>query len=178
MREAPAFAGSTGSRPRSNGPRKPKPSASRSGRAVSLVSRAFARPGVTIAGAAFAGVMTVIVANAILFQKGHHPSPLFGPSHVAKALGAPAPAPVQATLPAPQPPEPLPMANSDPATPTAPLQPSKPPLSAVKVKTSSVHAAHHSRSDPIGHLLNLRSGEAGTTKSKQTRSPPFHKSPA
>lgn len=181
MREAPAFAGQTGSRARSNGVRKRKPSAPRSGRAASLVSRAFARPGVTIAGAAFAAVMTVIVANAILFQKGHHPSPLFGASHTAKAPAS-VPPPVQATVAVPPPAASAapvtaspPAASSpvstraEPVAPPAPLQLSR-PSPAVKAKQGNVQAARRTHADPIGQLIDSHSGGAASTNPPKNRS--------
>ncbi|MDX7953630.1 hypothetical protein P7D22_20920, partial [Lichenihabitans sp. Uapishka_5] len=62
--------------------RKGKATAARPVAKPTLIGRVFARPGMIVAGASFAAVMTGIVANALVLQRGHHPSPLFSPPAV------------------------------------------------------------------------------------------------
>lgn len=86
--------------------RKPsRAAATRAGARPTVLGRVFARPGMIVAGATFAAVMTGIVANALLFQKGHHPSPLFSP--VPAEATAPTPMLAPQAL-APQPAVPAP----------------------------------------------------------------------
>ena len=78
----------------------PAPNPARKGReslAAHVMRRLFSRPARTIAGATLAAVLTGIVVNALVLQKGRRP-----PSPIAAARPAAAPAPVAAT-PAPPP---------------------------------------------------------------------------
>jgi hypothetical protein len=80
-----------------------------------LIGQLVARPATTIAGAAFAALMTGIVLNALLLQNTRHPAPLFtaappkaeaAPPRARLAVTAvptvPAPAPPQAVEPPPE----------------------------------------------------------------------------
>ena len=73
--------------------RKGKAAPARKSARPTVLGRVFARPGVIVAGASFAAVMTGIVANALILQKGHHPSPLFSPAATETAQPAPVPLP-------------------------------------------------------------------------------------
>lgn len=167
MREAPALAGVTGPRSRPAAPRRPKPPANAGWRS-SLVGRAFARPGVTVAGAVFAALMTGIVVNAVFFQNGHRPTPLFGsarhvetkppvaptPPAVAKLTAdtaAPPVAPAVSAVPAPAS---APIAVSLPAPATAAARPQSGPKPPTHAKTSPPHA----HSDSIARLLGTLGG--------------------
>lgn len=167
MREAPALAGVTDGRPRSSGPRRPKAAAPKRSSPPSLVRRAFARPGVTIAGAVFAALMAGVVANAILFQKGHHPAPIFngghrtpiepGPVEVAPTPLQPAPsmAPVAAP-PIPADPAPV-VAEPTAAVPAAASPRTAKPAAPVHKSTSAPH-----RTDSIARLIGTLSGSQST----------------
>ena len=102
-----------------------------------------------MAGAVFAAVMTGIVTNAVLFQKGHHPAPLLGPSSVSSQAEMPAPPPRPARLTADIAP--------DAAAPTeAPAQISPTPHATATTRVAPVaHAPAKSAShtDPIRNLI-------------------------
>lgn len=139
-------------------PRRPKPSSAKGGRPSSLVARAFARPGVTVAGAAFAALMTGIVANAIVFQKGRHPAPLFAPSHPATAPAKLPPArseslpPPPPSVAAPAPVESVPPPPAAKVVP-APAKPAALPL------TKTKPLALHPRPDAIKDLIGTLGGK-------------------
>ena len=156
MREAPALAiplerPVARSRPASQ-PKPRAPAARAREKPPSILRRAFARPGVTAAGAIFAAVMTGIVTNAVLFQKGQHPSPLFG-------AGATAGQPVQV----PTPPRPERTAIEVPAAAPVPIQPAVDPIPVAAPAPHDNHAAlapHKApaHSDAIGKLLTEGTG--------------------
>lgn len=166
MREAPALAGVTDGRPRSSGPRRPKPAAPKRSSHPSLVRRAFARPGVTIAGAVFAALMAGVVANAILLQKGHRPAPILDGAHRTAIEPAPvevAPTPLQpAPSPAPVSASPIP-ADSAPvvAEPTAAI-PAGAPAKTVKPAAPVHKSASTPRTDSIARLIGTLSGSHAT----------------
>lgn len=172
MREAPALAGVTGKAPRSNPSRPAKAPGPRQAAQGSLVGRAFARPGVTIAGAAFAALMTGIVANALFLQKGHHASPLFGASHGLSVEPAKAPAAVDlpstasapsVVTPPPAAQDPAPAASAPaPVQPAASVQAGVP--TAVKAKPKAAKQAHV---DGIGQLLGNLSGRSPAAASQK-----------
>ena len=161
LRDAPALAINAPSARSGPVRKRPVPQTPRGKGPPSLLRRVFARPGVTIAGAAFAAVMTSIVANALLFQKGRHPSPLFQQQQDADAV-PPKPAP----LPPPRPAAaeqaavtPPPVVASEPVAPptTASAQVTPKPMAAPVAK-SRVKAKP--RVDGIARLL----GQAPTTR--------------
>lgn len=151
--------------PRTTPARKGKAATSRKATKPSLLGRVIARPGIIVAGATFAAVMTGIVVNAVMFQKGHHPSPLFAapPAQTAGAeplerVVSPTPVPVRvprevldtparpaapAESPAPPPAAPLMLHPDHPVTKTA-VHSVAPPHKVVAAKP------HH---DLIGQLL-------------------------
>ena len=126
------------------------------------MGRAFARPGVTIAGAVFAALMTGVVANALFLQKGHHPSPLFSANHGAGTEPAKNASPVEpphaAPAPAPAPVVPAPVqATAAPAS--QPAQPAaRVPAAAPVAPKPKAKAAPSTHVDGIGQLLGHASG--------------------
>ena len=110
------------------------------------------RPGRTLAGVVVAAVVTGIVLNAVMFQTGYHPSPLFGSPRAA----APAPKSVAAAPPLPAP-RPASLAPSAPvATSPAPLArapetPAAAPRAAAREAEPAPAAA---KRDLIAALLN------------------------
>jgi hypothetical protein len=122
--------------------RKGKPAGRKPNRPT-VLGRVFARPGVIVAGATFAAVMTGIVANALLLQKGHHPSPLFSPAPPEATAAAPS-AP---TVPLP-PPAPRQAVAADPAPPAA----TEPPVQAdIAPAPAAAPAAIHTTKKPMAH---------------------------
>ena len=109
------------------------------------------RPGRLIVLVTSAGVLTGIVLNAVMFQTGQHPAPLFAahraqPQPQPQAVPrAPMP-PARAEVPAPAP-APAPVAAPAPA-PAAVVTPQAAPAAQAPV------AAAPSRKDPIAMLLN------------------------
>jgi len=107
------------------------------------------RPGRIILFVTSAGVLTGIVLNAVMFQQGPHPAPLFGlqraqqqQQQAAAVPRAPAPPPrMEAPAPAPVPAVAAPI-----------VQPQAAPVAAPPV--SSPQAAAPARKDPIAMLLN------------------------
>ena len=129
--------------------RKGKGGPSRKPEKPTLLGRVFARPGMIVAGASFAAVMTGIVANALILQKGHHPSPLFSPAPAEAAVPVPPPAPRQALaqpVPAPEAPAPAPAIMETPApvvTPATKSTPAAAPHAAAKKPAAHAAAAAH-----------------------------------
>jgi len=109
------------------------------------------RPGRTLAGVMVAALVTGIVLNAVMFQTGHHPSPLFGSPRAAApapksavAAAPPLPAPRPASL-APSAPAPAPAAR-------APETPAAPRIATREAEAAPAPAA--AKKDPIAALLN------------------------
>lgn len=135
--------------------------AARTAEASSRKRRVFAflmrRPGRTLAGVLVAAVVTGIVLNAVLFQTGQHPSPLFGSPRAAApapksavAAAPPLPAPRPASLaPAAPAPAPAPVARA-PETPAAP--PTAPRVATREAEPAPAPVA--AKKDPIAALLN------------------------
>ena len=98
-----------------------------------------------------AALVTGIVLNAVMFQTGHHPSPLFGTPRTA----APAPKSVAAAAPPLPAPRPASLAPSAPAPASAARAPETP--AAPRVATREAEAAPApvaAKKDPIAALLN------------------------
>ena len=118
-----------------------------------LLALLLRRPGRTLAGVVVAAFVTGIVLNALMFQTGSHPSPLFGGPRVAasapKTLVAstpPTPAPRPANLPQPAP------VNAAPAPAIRAVeQPAAPPRAAPREAEAAPVTA---KKDPIAALLN------------------------
>ncbi len=110
------------------------------------------RPGRTLAGVMVAALVTGIVLNAVMFQTGYHPSPLFGspraaapaPKSVAAAPPLPAPRPASLAPSAPVAPSPAPLAR-------APETPAAAPRAAAREAEPAPVAA---KKDLIAALLN------------------------
>lgn len=119
--------------------RKGKPGAGRRPSQPTVLGRVFARPGVIVAGASFAAVMTGIVANALLLQKGHHPSPLFSPAPTEVA----APQPIPVPPPVPRQVVEQPVAEAAPAANDTPAAPPAPPAVHTPKKAVARPAAPH-----------------------------------
>lgn len=102
------------------------------------------RPGRTIAGATITALVTGVILNAVMFQTGRHPAPLFGgPQSVAasaRSAGQVAP-----PLPAPRPVAAAPASQSAPVVTARAAEPPAPQPAA------PVPAA--ARKDPIGALI-------------------------
>ena len=98
----------------------------------------------TVASSAFAALMCGIVLNATVFQKGHHPAPLFGPA----AEGAPPPPAARAAVP----PQPLvrTVGTDAPATAPADLHP-LPAAPAAAVKPSVPATAARPDRETVAH---------------------------
>ena len=113
------------------------------------------KPGRTLAGVVVAGLVTGITLNAVQFQTGYHPSPLFGGPRAAASAPKTAAA-VAPPLPAPRPvtlaqPAPVVAAAPAPAPATAPVvQPVAPRAAAREVEVAPAPA----KKDPIAALLN------------------------
>lgn len=151
--------------------RKAKPAAQATARAIALPRQTnpmlavlIARPGATIACAAFAALMTGIAVNALVLQKGRHPAPLFAARSAPDTAPAASPAPAANAAPAakaqPQPAEAAGQAESAPAKQALPAPPPRPaaePKQAAKAET---------KSDAIGALL--RNGPAGAADASKT----------
>jgi len=112
------------------------------------------RPGRTLAGVLVAAVATGIVLNAVMFQTGQHPSPLFGSPRAA----APAPRSVAAAPPMPAP-RPASLAPSAPvaSAPAPVVRASETPAAAPRVASREAEPAPApvaAKKDPIAALLN------------------------
>lgn len=155
--------------PRTTPARKNKAATSRKATKPSLLGRVIAHPGIIVAGATFAAVMTGIVVNAVMFQKGHHPSPLFAtpPAQTASAeperVAPPTPVPVPIPREVPETPaRPAPLAESPAPSPAVPmmLHPARPVVKTALHTVAPPHKAaatakpHH---DLIGQLLGKTS---------------------
>jgi hypothetical protein len=83
------------------------------------------RPGLAFGSAVFLGAATAIAANALVFQSGRHPAPLFGTADATR------PRPVAPPLPPVRPAaaelQPAPAAAAPPA-PVAPARPARDPI--------------------------------------------------
>ena len=136
--------------------RKPRAAAAKA-QAASPRKRRFSlafltrRPARTLAGVVVAALATGIALNAVMFQTGYHPSPLFGgpravasaPKTVAAAPPMPAPRPVVLAQPAP--------VNAAPAAAARVAE----PLAAPRVAPREAEAAPvAAKKDPIAALLN------------------------
>ncbi len=152
-------------------PRKPVPGAGRS--RAGLRGRALA----TAASAVFAALMCGIVLNATVFQKGHHPAPLFGsaaePARLPAAVrAAPQPPPVvQAAAPA-QPevvPGPLALHPAQAASVAAkPAGPAPAVRSPQAAKTPSVARPDHGRSEGSSTAARTRPGQPSAARTAST----------
>ena len=90
-------------------PRRARPSATKAGAIwlrLTLVVRR--RPGAVVGGLAVAAAASAVALNALTFQTGRHPAPLFAPK--SGPVGAPAPLPPVRPAPAPVAPPPAPAA--------------------------------------------------------------------
>ena len=104
------------------------------------------RPGRTIAGATITALVTGVILNAVMFQTGRHPAPLFGAPQSVTASARPA-AQVAPPLPAPRP-----VAAAPAAAAPAPV---------VTTRAAEVPAAQRAaepapvvaKKDPIGALI-------------------------
>lgn len=145
--------------------RKAKPAQQAQARAIALprpqnpmLAVLIARPGATIACAAFAALMTGIAVNALLLQKGRHPAPLFS---VKPALQQAAPATAPAVVQPKAPP-----ADDDDAP--APAQPKSvapsPPVRPAALAEAKPAAKPEPKSDSIGALL--RNGPVASDQGK------------
>ena len=124
---------------------------SRARRILASLSFLTRRPARTIVGATLTAVVTGIILNAVLFQTGRHPAPLFGGPQSAVALSKPA-APLVPPLPAPRP------AASTPAAASAPVARVAEPPAAPQVADQAAPRAVEpapaaARKDPIGALI-------------------------
>jgi hypothetical protein len=120
------------------------------------------RPGRTIAAATLSALVTGIILNAVMFQKGPHPAPLFGgprlvatlakpavPTPVASLPAAPAPAPRPVSLPQGSPSNAAPANAPVVATARAPEPQATPRGAAREVEPASPPP----RKDPIAALI-------------------------
>lgn len=108
-----------------------------------------ARFSLIVGSAGFCAIMIGIVVNATMFQKGHHPAPLFASAAPVHPVGAaPAPAPAVLALPAGLPDLPAPAPEKQPLP--APTVIAKAP--AAPVATPARHAAAR-HLDGIARLL-------------------------
>ena len=134
-------------KPRAANPRAAAPAkVERQSKAALLLAFLTRRPGRTLAGVVVAGLVTGITLNAVQFQTGYHPSPLFGGPRAAasapKSLAAgapPMPAPV-AAAPAPAAPSVAQLAAPRAAEP-APAPAKKDPIAALLNGETPVEAA-------------------------------------
>ena len=152
--------------------RKGKPAAARKPAKPTVLGRIFARPGVIVAGASFAAVMTGIVANALILQKGHHPSPLFSPAPTETAQPAPVPLPpvVQRQV------VEQPAAPADvPAPAPAAAVEDAPAAQAPVAKPVSAPASHATTKKPAAHTAATH---AATTAHKEAAAPAHKAAPA
>ncbi len=95
-------------------PRRARPSATKAGAIwlrLTLVVRR--RPGAVVGGLAVAAAASAVALNALTFQTGRHPAPLFAPK--SGPVGAPAPLPPVRPAPAPVAPPPAPAKPAAPA---------------------------------------------------------------
>ncbi len=96
------------------------------------------RPLKALTVAAFGVALVGIVANAMVFQRGHHPSPLFGLGRSVD--GAPDAAGTAAALPAPPVPAPVEKTGTIPPAPAAPVE-APPPAAAPAPSPAPAHHA-------------------------------------
>ncbi len=137
-------------RPRKAGPSGAKTKPKTGARSVlATVRRLRSRATLVVASAGFTAIMVGIVCNAVLFQKGHHPAPLFG-SAPPPRMPVPGPdeaKPAVARLPAPAP------ASASP--PVAPLAAEAPAVGLGTPAASAAPAPH-----AAAHRLLQRAHEA------------------
>ena len=118
------------------------------------------RPGRTIAAATLSALVTGIILNAVMFQKGPHPAPLFGGPRLVATLAkpavpveslpaAPAPAPRPVSLPQASPSNAAPANAPVVATARAPEPQATPRGAAREVEPASPPT----RKDPIAALI-------------------------
>ena len=112
------------------------------------------RPARTLAGVVVAALATGIALNAVMFQTGHHPAPLFGgPRAVASAPKTVAVAPPP--MPAPRP---AALAQSAPNTAAPAPAPAAPPVVQPTAPRATLREAEAApvvpKKDPIAALLN------------------------
>ncbi len=131
------------------------------------------RPGTTIAGAAFAALMTGIALNALVLQKVRHPAPLFGAAAVhapaapaAEAGPANGPRLVTAAVP-PQTVEQSPASSQQPAAPAGPAPSAHDPIAGLlsgnrPAPSAATHRPKSAAGDPIGHFLKTNGDESAS----------------
>jgi hypothetical protein len=108
-----------------------------------------------IVSAGFAAIMVGIVLNAMVFQKGRHPAPLFGAALVDGAMARPAPPPpvrLQAAAPA------QPQVGADPAD--AEPAPAPAPVAHPAHAQPAAHAAAPVHAKPVDRIAQLLNGSA------------------
>ena len=139
-------------KPRAAHPRAAAPAkAEQQSKASFLLAFLTRRPGRTLAGVVVAGLVTGITLNAVQFQTGYHPSPLFGGPRAA----ASAPKAVAAV--APPMPSPRPVSLPAPAPVAAAPASAAPPVAQLAAPRAAESAPTQAKKDPIAALLN---GEA------------------
>ena len=106
------------------------------------------RPFKALTVGVFSVALVGIVANAMVFQRGRHPAPLFGLGHSVE--GAPDPAQQAAASP---PPAPVPVEPTGTIAPPAAPVPAAPPAAAAAPASAPRHAAAKRREDGIGGLI-------------------------
>ncbi len=128
-------------------PRAAKAPAAKPVRKGRFASLAFLtrRPARTLAGVTIAAVATGITLNAVLFQTGRHPAPLFGAPGVTTAVLKPAAPPMPA-------PRPVALAQPAPAAPTPAAPVARAPEPAATPRAAEP-AAPAQKKDPIGALI-------------------------
>jgi hypothetical protein len=131
----------------------------------------------TIAAAIFAALITGIVVNAILFQKGRHPSPLFG-TMAAPPLPAPVPPPRPVALQLPE--------TSPPVAQPEPVLPAPPPAHAAvdhpvyakatkggtPAKQVKAEPAKQAKADPLRALIRETAAPASGHSAEKPKSTP------
>ena len=130
-------------------PRAAKAPAAKAVRKGRFASLAFLtrRPARTLAGVTIAAVVTGITLNAVLFQTGRHPAPLFGAPGVTTAVLKPAAPPMPA-------PRPVASAQPAPAAPTPAASVARAPEPAATPRAAEPAApAPAQKKDPIGALI-------------------------
>ena len=130
--------------PRAAGPAKVE----RQSKAALLLAFLTRRPGRTLAGVVVAGLVTGITLNAVQFQTGYHPSPLFGGPRAAAS------APKSLAAGAPPMPAPRPVSLAQPAPVAAAPAPAAPSVAQLAAPRAAEPAPAPAKKDPIAALLN------------------------
>lgn len=111
------------------------------------------RPGRIILFVTSAGVLTGIVLNAVMFQSGPHPAPLFGLQRAQQQQAQPMPAAPRVPSPPPRAEAPVPVPA--PASAPAPALQQAPAPAATPAQAAPAAASPApARKDPIAMLLN------------------------